>query len=314
MMNSDIKARIHQKLLRELGNPIISALNDPQIIEIMLNSDGNIWVDSFDNGMSVVGQMSPPQSLSMMATIATSLHTTITRDNPILEGELPIDGSRFQGLIPPVVSNPVFAIRKKASKVFTLDDYVSSKIMNESQRKTIQKAVADKKNILVVGGTGSGKTTLTNGIIDQIVKTHPQDRLIVIEDTSEIQCTAKNKVILRTSDKVTMKQHLRATLRLRPDRILVGEVRGGEALDLLKAWNTGHPGGIATIHANTASAGLIRLEQLIGEVTTSPMQTLIAEAVDLVIFIKKTSAGRRVEEIVSVHGYDSGCYGVIHLK
>ena len=140
MMNSDIKARIHQKLLRELGNTIISALNDPQIVEIMLNSDGNIWVDFFDNGMSVVGQMSPPQSLSMMDTIATSLHTTITRDNPILEGELPIDGSRFEGLIPPVVPNPVFAIRKKASKVFTLDDYVSSKIMNESQKQTIQKA------------------------------------------------------------------------------------------------------------------------------------------------------------------------------
>ena len=168
----------------------------------------------------------------------------------------------------------------------------------------IVQAIKDRKNILVVGGTGSGKTTFTNAIIDMIVRVNPEHRIVIIEDTAEIQCSAKNNVILRATEKTDMLVLLKATMRLRPDRILVGEVRGREALDLLKAWNTGHPGGCATVHANSATAGLIRIEQLIAEGTTADMRDLIAEAVNIVVFIEKTAEGRKIKEVIKVEGFD----------
>jgi len=213
----------------------------------------------------------------------------------------------------PVVSKPTFTIRKKASKLFTLKDYISTGVITPEKAELIKKAVEKRMNILVVGGTGSGKTTLTNAIIDQMVKITPKHRLVIIEDTVEIQCASENAVILRSVDQVDMRRLLKATMRLRPDRILVGEVRGGEALDLLKAWNTGHPGGVATVHANSAKAGLTRIEQLISEVSNKPMQELIAEAVNLIISIKKTKEGRRVDEVIVVDGYESGEYKIRNM-
>lgn len=278
---AEFKRRIDEKLRRELGPVVLSLLDEPDVIEIMLNADSQLWVERFGQAMELAGTMPPSQAESLMATVASSLNTVITRENPILECELPLDGSRFEALIPPVVSTPVFTIRKKASKVFSLDEYVQSGVMTNAQKQVIVRAIEDRKNILIVGGTGSGKTTLTNAMIAHITKSDPDHRLVIIEDTAEIQCQAKNAVILRATDQVDMLRLLKATMRLRPDRILVGEVRGLEALTLLKAWNTGHPGGVCTIHANNALAGLIRLEQLIAEATQAPMQMLIGEAVDL---------------------------------
>ncbi len=303
--------RLIQKIERELGSTAMNALRDPEVIEIMLNSDGSLWVEKHGQAMSCVGSISDTNARALLGTVASYLETTITADNPILECELPIDGSRFEGLLPPVVSKPSFTIRKKAVKVFTLEDYLEHKIITLDQMNVIKKAIYNpddyhhpKKNILIVGGTGSGKTTLTNAVIDGMVKATPDDRIVIIEDTAEIQCSAKNNVILRSVEKVSMLSLLKATMRLRPDRILVGEVRGKEALDLLKSWNTGHSGGVATIHANSAKAGLIRMEQLIAEATPSPMQSLIAEAVNIVIFIAKTAQGRFVKEIIEVKGFD----------
>jgi P-type conjugative transfer ATPase TrbB len=304
----ELSHRLQEKLRRELGPELCALLEAPDVLEIMLNPDGQLWAEHLGQGMSLVGSMNAAQAESLMATVAATLRTTITRENPILECELPLDGSRFEALIPPVVSSPIFTIRRKASKVFSLDDYVTAGILTEAQRKSIAAAVASRQNILVVGGTGTGKTTLTNAIIDQMVQSTPQHRLVIIEDTAEIQCAASNAVILRATDTVDMLRLLKATMRLRPDRILVGEVRGAEALALLKAWNTGHPGGVATVHANHALAGLIRLEQLISEATPAPMQTLIAEAVDLIVFITKTATSRRVEEVIAVKGFDGTQY------
>jgi type IV secretion system protein VirB11 len=198
--------------------------------------------------------MQPATAESFIATVASTLRSSVTRESPILECELPLDGSRFEALIPPVVSAPVFTIRRKASAVFPLDEYEQQRIMTARQRRAIETAVALRHNILVVGGTGTGKTTLANGIIDHIVRASPGHRLVIIEDTPEIQCAAKNAVVMRATDTVDMQRLLKATMRLRPDRIIVGEVRGGEALSLLKAWNTGHPGGVCTVHANYARA------------------------------------------------------------
>lgn len=312
MESTERLERVREKLLRELGPNIREALADPRVIEVVLNPDGKLWVERLGEEMQAIGVMASSNAESLMATIASSLSTTITRERPVLEGELPTDGSRFEGMIPPVVVRPSFAIRKKASRVFSLAEYVGAGIMTEAQRLGIVDAVKNRRNILVVGGTGTGKTTLLNAIILVISEVSPEHRVVIIEDTVELQCSSKNVVQLRTSDTVTMQGLLRVTMRLRPDRILVGEVRGAEALALLKAWNTGHPGGLATVHANDAASGLLRIKQLIEEGLQGGKADpeVIAEAVGLVVVIKKTSAapGRRVSEMVRVLGHKNGAY------
>ncbi|MDD4937246.1 MAG: P-type conjugative transfer ATPase TrbB [Acidiphilium sp.] len=302
------RRRVMEKLTRELGAEVIAFLNDPTVIEIMLNPDGSLWVEQLGKPMRQFGRMGSAQAESLMATVASTLRTQITAHNPILECELPLDGSRFEALIPPVVAGPTFTIRKKALTVFSLEDYVEQGIMTRDQSDAIARAIRQRKNLLVVGGTGSGKTTLTNAIIRHMADVAPEDRLAIIEDTGELQCTAPNAVTMRAVEHVDMTRLLKATMRLRPDRILVGEVRDGAALALLKAWNTGHPGGVATIHANSAPAGLIRMEQLVAEATQAPMRTLVAEAIDLIIFIEKVAGGRRVKEVVMVKDHDGENY------
>lgn len=284
-------------LRHNLGSAVTDALDDPDVIEIMLNDDGSLWIDSFTKGMEKVAEIDAANAASILNIVASILGTVVTKEKPVVEGELPLDGSRFEGLFPPVVARPSFTIRKKALKVFTLTDYVSAKIMTPEEKEAIENAVREKKNILVVGGTGSGKTTLSNAILAELSESCGEDRIVIIEDTLELQCVSTNKVQLRTTPTTTMQHLLKATMRLRPDRIVVGEVRDGAALDLLKAWNTGHPGGLCTVHANSCSGGLLRLQQLISEVSQSPMKELIDEAVDLVIFIAKTPEGRRIKEI-----------------
>jgi len=314
--SSESARRIREKLKRELGPLILGLLADDSVVEVMLNPSrdggpGELWVDRLGRPMELVGHMSASQAESLMATVASTLKTAITASEPILECELPFDGSRFEALIPPVVASPTFAIRKKALQVFDLADYVARGIMTGEQRSAIERAVAARRNILVVGGTSTGKTTLTNAIIRHIAAADPHSRIVIIEDTAELQCTAKNAVILRSTDHADMTRLLKATMRLRPDRILVGEVRDGAALALLKAWNTGHPGGVATVHANDAAAGLIRLEQLVAEATLAPMTALISEAVDLLVCIERdenSPAGRRIREVLEVTGHDGPHY------
>ena len=237
--DQDRNARLHDKLSRELGPEVCACLSDASVIEILLNADGTLWVERGGRPPSRLGSLAPIRAEAALATIAAAHKTTITRQNPILECELPLDGSRFEGLIPPVVSAPVFAIRRKASAIFSLADYAAAGIMTEGQKTIIEWAAANRENILIVGGTGSGKTTLVNAVIAHVSTAFPEDRLVILEDTAEIQCASLNAVLLRSCEAADLRRLLRATLRLRPDRILVGEVRGAEALDLLKAWNTG---------------------------------------------------------------------------
>ncbi len=300
--------RLAETLRRQLGPTLCDLLHQDDVVELMLNPDGRVWVERLGELMQPVGRMAAATAESFIATVASTLRGTVTRENPILECELPLNGERFEALIPPVVKAPTFTIRRKASAVFTLEDYERQGIMSAAQRVRIARAIAKRENILVVGGTGSGKTTLTNAIIDHMVNASPRHRLVIIEDTAEIQCTAENAVLLRATDTVDMQRLLKATMRLRPDRIIVGEVRGGEALALLKAWNTGHPGGACTVHANHARAGLTRIEQLIAEVSQTPMHALIGEAADLIVSIVKTETGRRIREVVEVEGFDGANY------
>ena len=305
-----INDRAQRQLKRDLGNDILGALHDPSTIEIMLNADGRLWQERLGEGMRCIGTLPGTQARGIVNTVAGYHGRELTRGNPTLECEFPLDGSRFAAQVPPVVLEVVFAIRKKAVSVFTLDDYVASSIMTQAQYYAIQDAVFRRRNILVIGGTGSGKTTLVNAAIEHIVTINPDVRLVIIEDTGEIQCTASNYIQYHTCPEVSMTQLLRTTLRMRPDRIIVGEVRGPEALDLLMAWNTGHEGGVATLHANDARSGLSRLAMLISMHPDSPrpIEPLIGEAVHLIVHIARTPYGRRVEEILEVKGYGNGRY------
>ncbi len=307
-----IKERAKKKLERDMGSDLLAALNDPRTIEIMLNADGRLWQEKLGAKMMCIGSMRPAQGKAIIETIAGFHGKVVTRETPILEGELPLDGSRFAGQLPPIVPAPTFAIRKRAVAIFTLDHYVESGIMTPQQRKVLIESVAAHRNILVIGGTGSGKTTLVNAIINQMVINDPTERVFIIEDTGEIQCAAENFVQYHTSLDVNMTALLKTTLRMRPDRILVGEVRGPEALDLLMAWNTGHEGGAATLHANNARAGLDRLAMLISMHPDSPkpIEPLIGEAVHVVVHIARTPEGRRIQEILEVSGFRNGQYNI----
>lgn len=300
--------RLVSKLQNALGDHLCSALDDPDVVEIMLNPDGKLFIERLGYGISAAGEMALPAAETVIGSVAHVLNSQVDDDRPIVSGELPIGGHRFEGLLPPIVSGPSFTIRRRASHLIPLNDYVSSKVMTAKHAEIIRSAVASKLNILVSGGTGSGKTTLTNAILAEIVATSPDDRLVILEDTAEIQCAAKNAVSLHTSDTVDMSRLLKSTMRLRPDRIIVGEVRDGAALTMLKAWNTGHPGGIATIHSNTARSALQRLEQLTAEASHQSMQIVIGDAVDLVISIERTPKGRRISELLHVTRFTGGHY------
>jgi len=306
----EARRRLESKLRRELGDVVMTALADPAVVEIMLNPDGTLWEDRHGSGMKPIGALGRVQAENLICTIAGALGTEATRDKPIVEGELPIDGSRFEGIMAPIVEFPVFAIRKKAILVYTLADYIRDGIMTEDQRGVIEVAIQAKQNILVVGATGSGKTTFCNALLHRIAEVDPETRIAIIEDTRELQCPAKNKFPLRTSENVGMTQLLRACMRMRPDRIVVGEVRDSAALALLKAWNTGHSGGVATVHANSAEAGLTRMEQLIQEANVQPLPAVIAEAVNVIVSIQRGKNGRKVEEICKVKGGSSAGYDI----
>ena len=304
--------RLVRKLQDALGDQLCVALDDTTVVEIMLNPDGRLFIERLGHGVAEAGVMTPAAAEVVIGSVAHALQSEADDERPIISGELPIGGHRFEGLLPPVVSGPAFTIRRRASRLIPLSDYVSSKVVTEAQASAIRSAIDARMNIVICGGTGSGKTTLANAIIAEIVLSAPDDRMVILEDTAEIQCAAENAVCLHTSDTIDMARLLKSTMRLRPDRIIVGEVRDGAALTLLKAWNTGHPGGVTTIHSNTAMSALRRLEQLTAEASQQPMQEVIGEAVDLVVSIERTGKGRRVREVIHIEGYRNNHYQTEH--
>lgn len=316
---TSVSAERRRAMLRTaMGPAIAAALSDTRVIEIMVNPDGVLRVDILGEGrVDTDVKLDAVQVERIIRLVASHVRSEVHGDKPIVSAELPPLGSgageRFEGILPPVSTAPCFSIRKPAARIYTLMDYVTDGIMSAEAARLLSLAVVDRCNILVAGGTSSGKTTLANALLAEMA--HLDDRVILIEDTRELQSPAPDTVALRTrAGAVTMGDLVRSTLRLRPDRIIVGEVRGAEALDMLKAWNTGHPGGIATVHANSASAALYRIEQLIQEAVVTVPRRLIAEAIDMIVFIAGRGTARRIETIARVGGLDpDGGYAVLDL-
>ena len=309
MVSSDSADRRRAMLRTAMGPAIAAALADPLVLEVMVNPDGALRLDRLGSGRSDTGErLEPAQTERIIRLVASHARTEVHGTSPIVSAELPphgdgLAGERFEGILPPVATGPCFSIRKPAARVYTLLDYVTDGLMGAETARILAAAAVDRRNILVAGGTSSGKTTLANALLAEIGAF--DERVILIEDTRELQCSAPDTVALRTRPGVvTMADLVRSTLRLRPDRIVVGEVRGGEALDMLKAWNTGHPGGIATVHANSAASALSRLEQLIQEAVVTVPRRLIADAIDVVVFIEGRGAARRIGTVERVEGLD----------
>jgi P-type conjugative transfer ATPase TrbB len=304
-----------RKLRADLGPAVLGALEDLATVEVMLNADGRLWQEKLGEPMREVGRTPAWQAEALIRTVAAILKTTVTRERPWVEGQLP-EGSRFAGQSPPLVTAPVFSIRKRASAVFPLSDYVAAGIMTAAQKETICQAVKNHRNLLISGSTGTGKTTMVNATIAEITRQFPGQRLLILEDTDEIQCPAENHQKYLTSPEVSMTQLVRLTMRMRPDRLLVGEVRGPEALDWLDACNTGHPGGVCTLHANNARAALSRLRMLVSRHPESPkpVEPLIGEVMPIVMHITRDpERGRCVREVLEVTGYDRDGYQISNL-
>lgn len=300
------------RMLRTAMGPLIAtALEDPDVVEILLNPDGTLWIDRLSSGRSPMGaSLSPADGERIIRLVAAHVDVEVHRGQPLLTAELPETGERFEGILPPAAPGPAFALRKRAVSVIGLERYVADAILTEGQAVFLRRSVRERQNILIAGGTSTGKTTLANALLAEIAATG--DRVLVLEDTVELQCTARDHVPLRTlPGVVSMAELVRATMRLRPDRVIVGEVRGGEALDLIKVWGTGHPGGIATVHASSAQGALMRLEQLILEVALTPPRALIAEAVNVVVFIAGRGRFRHVQTIARVIGFDANGYRLV---
>mgnify|MGYP003289490611 CR=1 FL=1 len=307
------------RILNEALGRIALKLSEEDVVEVYCNStDPYVWVEYAGKGRNRTDILiSVDDRRKIIQTVATFSNTIANGKNPIITSELPKYGYRFEGSMPDVSLLPSFNIRKPAGVVFTLDDYVERNIMTDKQKEIIKLAVESRRNILIGGGTGSGKTTLCNAILAEMSRLG--SRLIILEDTRELQCTAQDFETFRTTDDVSMTKLLKTTLRRRPDRIIVGEVRDGAAYDLLKAWNTGHPGGVSTTHANSALDTLERIANLSMETNHGSavppgnvINKLIASAINIVVFIDRSSEtvagkvvhGRKVKEVVYVSGYD----------
>jgi type IV secretion system protein TrbB len=302
LATDEAQGRRRQMLRTAFGPSIAAALADPTVIEVMVNPDGRLWIDR-----AVVGRLDSGERIGaaeaerIVRMVAAHVRREVNDQTPIVSAELPETGERFEGVMPPVATAPCFAVRKPADVIYRLSDYIVAGIMTPHQAAILALAVRERQNILVVGGTSCGKTTLVNALLAEVADLN--ERVVILEDTRELKCAAADCLALRTKPgAVSLGDLVRSTLRLRPDRIIVGEVRGPEALDMLKAWNTGHPGGITTVHANSAEAGLYRLEQLVQEAVVTVPRALIVEAIDIVAFLAGRGARRRLNSLLELKG------------
>jgi len=309
MTHAPVSSRI-QQLIEACGDIILTPLREPLITELMLNPDSVLWVEHRKKGIIPYGEITPSHAERIIRKTAGILGLEANYENPILECEFPVDFSRFEGILPPLVKNPCFTIRKKAEVIYTLDDFVLMGTLTAAQSEVIRTAIVERKNIVVCGGPGTGKTTFVNACIAEMAKLCPFDRLLILEDVPELQCSSKNVVHLVTNkmikNPVDLQKLIFVAMRSRPDRILIGEVRDKSMLDAMKAWNTGCPGGIVTIHANDTHSAIERCLSLAEEAGVVKPISLLLETIDLIVSIERNNQNQQrvIKHISMLQGYD----------
>lgn len=303
-----------------LGARVVDLMHRGDITEIYNNDDGFIrYLSHAEGKVKTDIYLTPSQYRAIIELVAGQVGKIANEEVPSLSAEISGYGCRFQGELPPIVRSPQINIRKKAVRIFSLDDYVENKTLTVRYKAYIEDAIASRKSILIVGGTGTGKTTFLNAVLAAIARISPYHRIISLEDLPELQCPADDYSPMFTKQETgkdgiryNMTRLLADCMRRSPDRIVVGEVRDGAAYTMLKAWNTGHEGGACTVHANGAVEGLTRIKSLAQEDpdAAGDIKELIGEAIDVVISIVHIELGdgkkgRMVNDIIEVTGYDS---------
>lgn len=297
-------------LLLDSLSPIKVHLDDPDVTEIMINGENDVWIEKAGRLEQIdVLAITAKNIESIILVLASLEQKSAEKGTSTGIVDARIDGFRFAGILPPTASKgPCLSIRKHSIKTYTLDDLAHRGAMTSQVVELLRAMVKERKNVLVVGGTSSGKTTVLNAMIQEMPVEH---RVITIEDTRELKVSVPNNISLESNTQrgITPRDLVRTCLRMRPDRILLGEVRGGEAYDLLAAANTGHDGVLATLHANSALKGLSRFENLVLQSGIDwPHQSIckeIADVFDYVVFVQRTASGQRgVAEILHLTGFD----------
>jgi len=289
--------------------PIRSLLESESISEIMVNPDSSIWIEEAGQIQRLPGIRFDEGTLQTgLEVIANRFGKKLDAGSPILNLRMP-DGSRMAAMIPPLVNpQPAVTIRKFTSRNFTLDDLIQRQMLTEEEASALSTAVRAGRNILVAGGTGSGKTTLLNVLADAIPD---EERILLIEDTTELHFRKPHLVSTEAQadthrNPVTFDDLLKAVLRHRPDRIIVGEVRGAEARTLIDAMNTGHRGTLSTIHASSCDQAIVRLATLSNRAAGSSgieaSEREVRDSIDLVVFVSRQTGRRHVSEILQVCG------------
>ncbi len=295
-------------MLRTALGEVTQYLDSDVVTDIMLNADGAIWVKeigkvSYRTGITLTQEAAD----KIIRLVASAADDEVSADKPRLAAKLPYWGARVQASIPPYsVDGPVFSLRLPAKKIFTLDEYVAAGIMSDAQASFLRGQIIDKENILVSGGTGSGKSTLTNALLNEIAGS--TDRVVLIEDNLELQCPVENMIRKLVMEPATTLQiAIMDALREYPDRIIVGEVRDHTACDLITIWNTGHPGNLCTLHADSAVDSLDRINRLAQRAHNVDFRPEIGKAVGACVNLEEDAghpAGRRVNSLIQVHGFE----------
>lgn len=308
-----------EMMARFLGEPVMAAVADDDVTEIYLNpNDGKVRLDTRARGRVATPHTLDAHRVEMfLNAVAASRNATLGATTPRLQAELPaarFRGSRLQGFVAPASAGPAFNIRKPPVAAYSLDDYCTTGILTVQQRISLTDAVCARQNILIAGGTNSGKTTLAGALLKEITDHFPNERIVILEDTVELRCAASDHLALRTGPGLSLADLVRSTMRTSPNRIVVGEVRGAEALDLLDVWATGHPGGVGTCHATSADGALLRLDRLAQRNNVPSQMALIAEAIHLVVVMQGGNNGRRIADLARVCGLrGDGRVALAHL-
>lgn len=298
----------------DIGPVVVEGLSDPRNLDVVINPDGKVFAERSDGTRACLGDADPTSTERAVGIVAHVCKRELGVSRVRLTARLPWSGDRFTAHMRPGGGGPAISIRKHLKRSICLGDYKDVGALTPRLYEVLMTAVHERRRVLVVGGTGSGKTTLVNALLSEVAAVCPTDRVYAIEEVRELRIENADSAQIECEGEA-FRHEVEFAMRMNPGRLCVGEVRGGEALELIKAWTSGHAGGFATVHANSAAAGVRRLGLLaeIGLGRAVPFE-LLADALEVVVMVQRTSTGaREVSEVVKVE-FDPQTSGLRFVK